>query len=45
VDLTDWESTQRAVEAVLPIELLVNNAGIGGSLHSLLDVTENDLDE
>jgi len=45
VDLSDWESTQKAVEAVLPIELLVNNAGIGGTSQSVLDITESDFDK
>lgn len=28
VDLLDWEATRKAVKSVLPIDLLVNNAGI-----------------
>lgn len=44
VDLTDWASTQKAVEAILPIELLVNNAG-NFAMSSLLDVKESDVDE
>lgn len=28
VDLMDWEATRKAVESVLPIDLLVNNAGV-----------------
>jgi len=43
VDLSDWESTQQAVEAILPIELLVNNAGLG-CLESFLDTKESDVD-
>jgi len=43
VDLADWASTQKAVEAILPIDLLVNNAGYF-ALNSLLDIRENDID-
>lgn len=28
VDLLDWDATRKAVKSVLPIDLLVNNAGV-----------------
>ncbi|KAK9299362.1 hypothetical protein QLX08_007602 [Tetragonisca angustula] len=43
VDLNDWHATRNAVESVLPIDLLVNNAGVA-RLNSFLDVTEQDID-
>jgi len=46
VDLSDWTSTQKAVEAILPIELLVNNAAVApASLGSFFETTESDFDE
>jgi len=45
VDLSDWESTQKAVEAILPIELLVNNAAFGGTNESVIELTESILDQ
>jgi len=30
VDLLDWKATEAAVKTVLPVHLLVNNAGLGG---------------
>ncbi|XP_070581193.1 L-xylulose reductase-like [Ptychodera flava] len=40
VDLSDWDETQKAVESIGPVDLLVNNAGIG-ILQSILDVTKD----
>jgi NAD(P)-dependent dehydrogenase (short-subunit alcohol dehydrogenase family) len=39
VDLTSWESTAKAVESVLPIHHLVNNAGVLQPV-SFLDINE-----
>jgi len=44
-DLSDWTSTQKAVEAILPVELLVNNAAVAASLGSFLETTESDFDK
>lgn len=43
VDLSDWNATRKAVESVLPIDLLVNNAGVA-YLNSFLDATSEDFD-
>ncbi|CAG7693754.1 unnamed protein product [Allacma fusca] len=40
VDLLDWNSTKRAVEGIAPIHHLVNNAGVFGGSHKLVDVDE-----
>ena len=43
-DLTDWEATRAAVEALGPVHCLVNNAGV--SHHKpFLDATEPDFDK
>ena len=42
-DLTDWEATRAAVEALGPVHCLVNNAGVS-SHKSFLDATETDFD-
>ncbi|XP_076170907.1 L-xylulose reductase [Ptiloglossa arizonensis] len=42
-DLLDWNSSRKAVQSVLPIDLLVNNAGVA-RLRSFLDATEEDFD-
>ncbi|XP_018564029.1 L-xylulose reductase-like [Anoplophora glabripennis] len=39
VDLSDWKATQETVKSVCPIDLLVNNAGLGEIL-ALTQVTE-----
>ncbi|XP_023247530.1 L-xylulose reductase-like [Copidosoma floridanum] len=44
VNLLDWDATREAVKSVLPIDLLVNNAGIG-SHGSWLKVTSTDFDD
>ncbi|XP_023247637.1 L-xylulose reductase-like [Copidosoma floridanum] len=44
VNLLDWDATREAVKNVLPIDLLVNNAGIG-SHGSWLKVTSTDFDD
>ncbi|XP_076386311.1 L-xylulose reductase isoform X2 [Megachile rotundata] len=44
VDLRDWDATKKAVESVLPIDLLVNNAGVA-HLKPFLDATAEDFDE
>lgn len=44
VDLRDWTATNRAVEKSLPIDLLVNNAGIG-IIGPLTEVTEEQTDQ
>lgn len=43
VDLQDWEATRKAVESILPIDLLVNNAGVA-RLKPFLDATAEDFD-
>ena len=43
VDLVDWENTQRAVQSLGPIDLLVNNAGIT-EIVPFLDVTMDGFD-
>lgn len=43
VDLSDWDATKKAVEAIGPIDLLVNNAGVT-LLQSFLDVDPNAFD-
>ncbi|KAI4496139.1 hypothetical protein M0802_008006 [Mischocyttarus mexicanus] len=41
VDLNDWNATRKAIEDILPIDLLVNNAGVA-RLSPFLDATEED---
>jgi L-xylulose reductase len=41
VNLRNWQDTQKAVKTVLPIDLLVNNAGVA-YLNPFLSATEND---
>ncbi|XP_072796199.1 L-xylulose reductase [Vicugna pacos] len=43
VDLGDWEATQRALEGVGPVDLLVNNAGVA-LLQPFLEVTKEACD-
>lgn len=43
VDLLDWDATRSAVKSVLPIDLLVNNAGVA-LLAPCLKVTPRDFD-
>lgn len=43
VDLRDWDATRKAVTSVLPIDLLVNNAGIA-ILDPFLSVKPDDFD-
>jgi len=44
VDLKDWEATRKAVEGILPIDLVVNDAGI--ATHDLtVDIKPHDLDQ
>lgn len=43
VDLADWDATRKAVEKVLPIDLLVNNAAVA-RLNPFLDITQEDFD-
>ncbi|XP_029173046.1 L-xylulose reductase [Nylanderia fulva] len=43
VDLRDWDATRKAVQNILPIDLLVNNAGVG-YLTSFLDSTPEEFD-
>ena len=43
VDLGDWEATKKAVESVLPVDLLVNNAAVA-KLKPFLDATEEEFD-
>ncbi|XP_076623274.1 L-xylulose reductase [Colletes latitarsis] len=43
VDLLDWNATKKAIQSVLPIDLLVNNAGVA-RLEPFLKATEEDFD-
>lgn len=43
VDLTDWDATKKMVQNVLPIDLLVNNAGVA-LLKPFLEATSEDFD-
>ncbi|XP_020286255.1 L-xylulose reductase [Pseudomyrmex gracilis] len=43
VDLRDWKATRKAVENILPIDLLVNNAGVA-VLSPFLDATSDEFD-
>lgn len=43
VDLQDWNATRKAVQSILPIDLLVNNAGVA-YLSSFLDTTPEGFD-
>ncbi|XP_068977171.1 L-xylulose reductase [Bombus flavifrons] len=43
VDLNDWNATRKAVENALPIDLLVNNAGVA-RLNPFFNATEKDFD-
>ncbi|XP_078043983.1 L-xylulose reductase [Augochlora pura] len=43
VDLLDWEASRKAIQSVLPIDLLVNNAAVA-VLQPFLEVTEQDFD-
>ena len=44
VNLLDWNATKKAVESILPLNHLVNNAGIllGGEL---IDIPQEDIDK
>ena len=42
-DLTDWEATRAAVEALGPVHCLVNNAGVA-HINQFLDVTPDEID-
>lgn len=44
VDLTDWNATQKAIDAIGPIDLLVNNAGVA-ILQPFLDVEQDAFDQ
>jgi len=43
VDLRDWDATRKAIQNILPIDLLVNNAAIA-YLSPFLDVTPEEFD-
>ncbi|XP_011701588.1 PREDICTED: L-xylulose reductase [Wasmannia auropunctata] len=43
VDLRDWDATRKAVQSILPIDLLVNNAAVA-CLTPFLDVTPEEFD-
>lgn len=43
VDLRNWDETRKAVESVLPIDLLVNNAGVA-RLKPFREATSEDFD-
>ena len=44
VDLGDWDATKKAVQSVLPVDLLVNNAAVA-KLKPFLDATEEEFDK
>lgn len=43
VDLCEWETATEIIKTILPIDLLVNNAGIG-YIEPLITVTEEQYD-
>ncbi len=43
-DLSDWNVARQTVQKLGPIDLLVNNAGVG-SLQNFLDITEEEFDK
>ncbi|XP_071636849.1 L-xylulose reductase [Temnothorax longispinosus] len=43
VDLRDWDATRKAVQSILPIDLLVNNAAVA-CLSPFLDATPEEFD-
>nr|CAI5822814.1 unnamed protein product [Callosobruchus analis] len=43
LDIANWKQTENVLKKIGPIDLLVNNAGMGW-LKSLLDATEEDID-
>lgn len=43
VNLRDWDATRKAIKSVLPIDLLVNNAGVA-CLRPFLQATREDFD-
>lgn len=43
VDLQDWNATRKAVQSILPIDLLVNNAGVA-KLSPFLNATPEEFD-
>lgn len=43
VDLLDWKASRKAIQSVLPIDLLVNNAAVA-VLQPFMEVTEEDFD-
>ncbi|XP_029658696.1 L-xylulose reductase [Formica exsecta] len=43
VDLRDWDATRKAIQNILPIDLLVNNAGVA-CLTPFLDATPEEFD-
>lgn len=44
VDLSDWTATRKAVEAIGPIDVLVNNAGIT-IVEPFLDIKPESIDK
>jgi len=45
LDLSDWNGTKEAIEKVLPIHHLINNAGIASNVpFSFLEITESMID-
>ena len=44
VDLRNWDETKKAVRSVLPVDLLVNSAGVIYN-KPFLEATENDFDQ
>lgn len=43
LDITDWNKTNQVLENIGPIDLLVNNAGLGW-LKPMTEIIEEDLD-
>ncbi|KAB7506493.1 L-xylulose reductase [Armadillidium nasatum] len=43
LDLTDWDKTRKTIESILPIHLLINNAGMN-LLAPVLEATPEDFD-
>lgn len=43
LDVTDWNKTEHVLKDIGPIDLVVNNAGMGW-LKSMMDIVEEDFD-
>ncbi|XP_018564017.1 L-xylulose reductase [Anoplophora glabripennis] len=44
LDISDWKKTEQVLSKIGPVDLLVNNAGMGW-VKSMTDIVENDVDD